>query len=60
MVKDYIQEKHPKIHTKYVKLRKTVWEAWNSISEEDSRDMIRTIPTRCQDVIDTEGWYTKY
>ena len=60
MMKDYIQEKHPDIHTKYAQLRTTVWEAWSSISEEDIRDLIRTMPARCQAVIEAEGWHTKY
>jgi hypothetical protein len=60
MMKDYIQEKYPEIHTKYTQLREAVWEAWNSISEEDIKDLIKTMPARCQAVIDADGWHINY
>jgi ketohexokinase/beta-glucosidase len=60
-IKDYyIQEKYPDIHRSYPRLRAAVCEAWNSITEEDIQDLIKSMHNRCQAVIDAEGWHTKY
>jgi transposase len=59
-IKDYIGEKHPDIHRSYPKLRAAIVEAWESIAHEDILDLIRSMPERCQAVIDAEGWHTKY
>lgn len=59
-IKDYIQEKYPDIYRSYLRLKAAVCEAWNSIIEEDIRDLIKSMHNRCQAVIDAEGWHTKY
>jgi hypothetical protein len=48
------------IHASYPRLRTAVCEAWNSITEEDIKYLIKSIHDRCQAVINAEGWHTKY
>jgi hypothetical protein len=60
LVKDYIQEKYPEVQRSYPRLREAVTEAWNSITDEQVKELIATMPARCQAVIDTQGGYTKY
>jgi transposase len=59
-IKDIIEEKDPEIHRSYPKLRRAIIEAWETITDEEIRDLIRTMPARCQAVIDADGWHTKY
>ena len=59
-IKDYIQEKYPNIHSSYPRLKEAVIEAWNSISDEQVKDLIKTMHDRCQAVIDALGGHTKY
>ena len=59
-IKDYIQEKYPDIHRSYPRLREAVIEAWNSITDEQIKELIGTMPERCQAVIDAQGGHTKY
>lgn len=59
-MKDYIQDKYPEIHRSYADLRVAVLEAWESISQEEVIDLIKSMPDRCQAVIDADGWHTKY
>jgi hypothetical protein len=48
-MKDYIEEQNPKAHRSYIKLRKLVIEAWNSILEERIRELVSrdSIRARC-------------
>lgn len=59
-VKDYIEEHYPEIHRSYPRLRAAVVEAWNAVAHEDILDLVRSMPERCQAVIETRGWHTKY
>jgi transposase len=59
-MKDYIQEHYPEAHRSYKWLRATVQEAWESITIERIRKLIRTMPQRCKDVIDADGGPTKW
>ena len=59
-LKDYVEAKYPEIHRSYPRLREAGNKAWNSIINEDIRDIIRTMRDRCQAVIDADGWHTKY
>ena len=58
-IKDYIYKKYPKIYRSYPRLREAIIEAWNSITDKQIRELIETMPQRCQDVIDTQGGYIK-
>ena len=63
-MKDYIQRNYPdrqdrKDYT-YDQLRRIVQEAWESITEQDLKELIESMPARCQAVIDAAGGYTKY
>ena len=57
---DEIKEIYPDIHRSHPRLRVAVCEEWNSITEEDIQDLIKSMHNRCQAVIDAEGWHTKY
>jgi transposase len=46
-MKDYIQEHYAKVHSSYPKLRKAILEAWESITHEQIRDLIRGMKKRC-------------
>ena len=59
-IKDYIQEKYPEVHRSYPRLREAVAEAWNAVTDEQVRELIRSMPERCQAVIDAQGGHTKY
>jgi hypothetical protein len=47
-------QKYPEIHRSYPRLRKAVIEAWNSITNEEIRELIGTMHERCQAVIDAQ------
>jgi hypothetical protein len=59
-MKDYIQEPYETVHRSYKKLREQVIEAWNSITKEQVIDLIKSMPERCQAVINAKGWRTEY
>jgi hypothetical protein len=60
LINDYIQEKYPQVHRSYPKLKEAVLEAWNSITYEQIRDLIISMPARRRAVIEAEGWHTRY
>ena len=59
-LKDIIEKNDPTIHKNYKRLRAAVIEAWNTITDEEIRDIIREMGDRCQAVIDANGMYTKW
>lgn len=60
MMKDYIEINYPEEDCSYEELRRQVYEAWHSITEEQLRELIQTMPQRCRDVIAAEGGPTKW
>jgi transposase len=63
-MKDYIECCYPDLPSgkqrTYDQLREIVKEAWDSITIEVLRDLIESMPARCQAVIDAKGGHTKY
>ena len=60
-MKDYIQKEYrSEIHRSYPRLKAAVIEAWNSITDEQVIELVRSMPEQCQAVIDAQGWHTKY
>jgi hypothetical protein len=59
-IKDYIERKYPEVHRSYKRLREAVLEAWESITIERIRELIREMPERCKAVIKAQGGHTKY
>ena len=63
-MKDYIELHYPDLdgvkQLSYDQLRVAVQEAWESISEGTLRELIDSMPARCQAVIDARGSHTKY
>jgi hypothetical protein len=59
-MKDYIERKYPEVHRSYKRLREVVKEAWESITHERIKQLVREMPERCRAVIEAQGAYTKY
>jgi hypothetical protein len=59
-MKDYIEKHYPEVHRSYPRLRRAIQEAWESITHETIRALIRGMRNRCIDVILADGGYTKY
>ena len=59
-LKDYIQEYYLGVHSSCKRLRAAIQEAWDSISHERVRELVRSMRARCQAVIEADGWYTEY
>ena len=63
-MKNYIALHYPDLPNgrqyRYEQLRTIVREAWDSIPEDFLRELIESMPDRCQAVIDAEGGHTKY
>lgn len=49
----------PEIHRSCQKLKAAIIEAWNTIIDEEGRDLIRSMYERSQAVIDAGEWHTK-
>lgn len=59
-MKNYIDEHFPE-HMPYDELRVAVKEAWErGVSDEFLKDILATIPERCQNVIDSQGMHAKW
>lgn len=63
-MKNYIQYKYPDLGSGKVRtldqLRVIVREAWDSISTDELRSLILSMPDRCRAVVDAKGGSTKY
>ena len=60
IMKDWLATHYPSRNASYDQLRDHVNEAWEAIGAETLRDLIATMPQRCQDVIDADGGPTKW
>jgi hypothetical protein len=58
-IKDWIQEHYPDIHRSYKRLRQVVQEAWEVITHERIKELIRTMPQQHQDITDADRGPTK-
>jgi transposase len=60
-LKDILGQQHPEVHTNSRRLRAAVLEAWEMITDEEIKFLIRTeMKERCQAVIDADGRETKF
>lgn len=59
-MKDWLQLHYPTQNCSYAQLRRQVNEAWAAIGEDLLKDLIESMPARCQAVIDAEGGHTKF
>lgn len=60
IMKDWIQARYPEVHSSYPRLRRVVDLAWEAISYDQIRDLVRSMQKRCKAVIAANGWHTKY
>ena len=63
-MKDFIQYKYPDLGGGKVRtldqLRVIVREAWDSVTEYELKNLISSMPARCQAVLEANGGSTKY
>jgi len=61
-MKDWIQRHYGHIDniTSYPRLRSIIQEAWEAVPNERIRELIESMPARCQAVIDANGGHTIY
>ena len=60
-LKDIMQEQDPEVHKNYKRLQAAITRAWNTITDAEVKDLIRTtMRERCQAVIDAEGRETGF
>jgi transposase len=59
-LKDLLQEIDPVIHRDRARLRQAVLSAWETITDAEIRERIRTMHQRCLDVIAANGMETKW
>lgn len=58
-MKDYIQENYPE-KLSYDRLRTAVQEVWEYITPDTLKDLMDSMPERCQAVLDANGKHTEY
>lgn len=60
-MKDYLEDKYGlDDHPGYDKLRRYVLEAWNELPDDYLKELLASMPSRCQAVIDANGMHTRY
>lgn len=59
-MKDSIQAQGTEIYRNYPRLRAEVIRAWNQVTDEQVIELIKSMPARCEAVIEARGWHTKY
>ena len=59
-MKDYIKRVYGDVQLSYDRLREAIREAWDSITEQQLKELLETMRERYQDVIDAQGGYTKW
>jgi hypothetical protein len=58
-MKNYLQDHFPE-NMSYDRLRIAVKEAWENVGQFEFKELIESMPARCQAVIDANGLFTKY
>jgi hypothetical protein len=59
-MKDWIQERYDDNLRGYDELRTAIIEAWNTVPESYLLELLKSMPARCQAVIDADGKHTRY
>lgn len=61
-MKDWLQKRYgdSTASISYKELRRRVLEAWDAIGEDTLEELVKTMPQRCQDVINAQGGHTKW
>jgi hypothetical protein len=59
IMKNYLQDNYPEVMG-YDQLRAAVQDAWDKVRESEFRELIESMPARCQAVIDANGLFTPY
>ena len=59
IMKNYLQDNFPE-NMSYDRLRDAVKEAWGTVRQHEFRELIESMPARCQAVIEANGLFTRY
>lgn len=59
IMKNYLQDNYPE-NMSYERLRAAVKEAWEKVGRFELEELIKSMPARCQAVINVGGLFTKY
>ena len=59
-MKDWIQEHYDDHLRGYDELREVITAAWNAVPTEYLLELLESMSTRCQTVIDANGMHTRY
>ena len=60
-MKDILGQQYPKVYLNYKRLKAALLEAWNIITDDEVRYLIKIeMKARCQTVINADGRETKY
>ncbi|ODA79009.1 hypothetical protein RJ55_04599 [Drechmeria coniospora] len=59
-MKDWVQQNHPQDKMGRELFQQVVKEAWGAIAESYLRDLVASMPVRCEAVIAANGMHTKY
>jgi len=59
IMKNYIQDHYPE-NLNYERLRITVKDTWGKVGEFEFKELIESMPARCQAVINANSLFTKY
>jgi transposase len=59
IMKNYLQDNYPK-NIIYNRLREAVKDAWDKVGSFTFKELIKSMPERCQAVINANGLFTKY
>jgi hypothetical protein len=59
-IKDWIQEHYDDNLRAYNTLQETIVAAWNAVSKTYLLELLKSIPARCQAVVDANRMHTRY
>ena len=59
-MKNWIQKYYPDYHASYPRLRAAVNAAWAAVGVDELDKLVKSMPQRCQAVIDANGLQTPY
>lgn len=59
-MKDWIQIQYPQEKMPQSRMRMVVMEAWDAITDEYLRDLVASMPARCDAVVAANGLFSKY
>ena len=59
IIKNYLQDNYPE-NMSYDRLREAIKDAWEKVRQFEFEELIKSMPARCQAIIDANSLFTKY